>query len=377
MKTKQARPQATSRMESIDRRTLLFGLGSFALNACLAGCGAGGSGSGSTASAAADGKSAGTQASGTTSTAAAGSSAASTTAQSSSQGSTTSSKTPASTPASAAASTPVSNAFKFGVFSGGYDPSAAEVYDNWLGRQAVYNVDFLTSDNTGWDLGQWAPLLKLEPQHNMLLSVPMTDMAGNVLGANDTVYQTMAALVKAKYPSAIIRIGWEMNGGWYPWSAFGQEALYRASFNHVAAIFKAESSKFMVEWCPNNGAVSNMDCALAYPGDTYVDCIGMDTYMDYRYGVATSAARWDYIVNNSRGLEWQVSFAKAHGKLLSFPEWGVNSDDPLFVQNMYNWMTANKYDHASYWDSNAAFQGKLSDNQYPHAAAEFKKLFGA
>jgi beta-mannanase len=142
-------------------------------------------------------------------------------------------------------------------------------------------------------------------------------------------------------------------------------------------MFRAKSASFMLEWCPNNGVSSNMDCLQAYPGDQYVDCIGMDTYMDYRYGSGTSASRWAYLVNNTRGLQWQVSFASQHQKKLSIPEWGVNLDDPLFIENMHAWLVLNNYHHASYWDSNANFQGQLSQNQYPNAAAAFKSLFGA
>jgi hypothetical protein len=120
-----------------------------------------------------------------------------------------------------------------------------------------------------------------------------------------------------------------------------------------------------------------MDCLEAYPADHSVDCIGMDTYMDDRYGTGTSASRWAYLVGNTRGLQWQVSFASQHNITLSMPEWGVNLDDLLFIENMHAWLVDHSYHHVSYWDSNADFKSQLSQNQYPNAAAAFKSLFGA
>ena len=264
-----------------------------------------------------------------------------------------------------------------GVFSGGFDPTTAEAYDKWLGKSTAYNVDFITNSNYSWDVAQWAPLRTAQPASNLLLSVSIDDMAGTIEGSYDSIYKSMANAIATSYPNAIIRIGWEMNGSWYAWSAANKVSTYIEAYNHIASFFRTRSSGFMLEWCPNNGVSASMDCAQAYPGDAYVDCIGMDTYMDYRYGTQTSAARWGYLVSNTRGLQWQVSFAEQHGKKLSMPEWGVNADDPLFIENMHTWLVTNNYHHASYWDSNSNFKGQLSLGQYPNAAAAFKSLFGS
>jgi hypothetical protein len=66
---------------------------------------------------------------------------------------------------------------------------------------------------------------------------------------------------------------------------------------------------------------------------------------------------------------------------MSLPEWGVNHDDPYFIEHMYVHFMGQggnpaPYSFASYWDSNSSFQGKLSAlapaaSQYPNAAAAF------
>jgi beta-mannanase len=348
------------------RRSIMLALGSAVATQLLSACGAAGSSSNNQEAAAS---------SPTASAAVASKGSPAASATSATTTVTPTVTTTAGSASSAAAHTP--SKLIVGAFSGGYDSASAEAYDKWLGINTAYNVDFLTGSNTSWDISQWAALKTLQPAHNMLFSIPCNDMSGTIAGDYDAIYQSMAASVAATYPSAIIRIAWEMNGGWYNWSAANRVSTYTQAYNHVAAIFRAKSASFMLEWCPNNGVSSNMDCLAAYPGDQYVDCIGMDTYLDYRYGTGTSASRWSYLVGNTRGLQWQVSFAGQHGKKLSIPEWGVNLDDPLFIENMHAWLVSNGYHHASYWDSNSNFQGQLSENQYPNAAAAFKSLFGA
>jgi len=62
---------------------------------------------------------------------------------------------------------------------------------------------------------------------------------------------------------------------------------------------------------------------------------------------------------------------------MSFPEWGVNWDNPYFIEQMHDWITTHNFAYASYWDSNSAFKGQLSNDQYPQASAKYKELFSA
>jgi hypothetical protein len=194
----------------------------------------------------------------------------------------------------------------------------------------------------------------------------------------------MAKTIAAEYPRAIIRIGWEMNGDWYPWSIHSHPAvLYATAFQTVAEIFKSVSSLFVINWCP---AIGQMDPTACYPGDAHVDVIGCDVYMDYRYvnaakGAVELFAEMKAGYTSLPGLTWYENFAHAHGKLMSLPEWGVNHDDPYFIEHMYVHFMGQggnpaPYSFASYWDSNSSFQGKLSAlapaaSQYPNAAAAF------
>ena len=168
------------------------------------------------------------------------------------------------------------------------------------------------------------------PDRNMLFSVPLSTKQDKSLahvadGQYDTTFAVVAKSIAKSYPNAIIRIGWEFNADWYSWNAKGRATDYINAFRHVAAIFKAASPNFVIDWCPVHGFSANMAAEAAYPGDDAVDVIGMDFYNDYRWGNYKDdpAKRWEWYRTFSHGLEWQAQFASIHHKRMSMPEWGV------------------------------------------------------
>lgn len=126
-------------------------------------------------------------------------------------------------------------------------------------------------------------------------------------GAQDDYVRQYARDVKAWGQPLMIRLAHEMNGSWYPWgTAFPKSADaakadatkdarnngntpedYVAMWRHVWEIFHAEKADnaFWV-WSPNllfiNAANSSQqardDYRALYPGDKYVDWIGLDGY---------------------------------------------------------------------------------------------------
>jgi hypothetical protein len=75
-----------------------------------------------------------------------------------------------------------------------------------------------------------------------------------------------------------------------------------------------------------------------YPGDDAVDIIGMDTY-DQPPGTT-----FDEQTDTPYGLRDHVEFAKAHGKPISYPEWGLfrNGDNPEYMRRMLAWIDEHK-----------------------------------
>lgn len=95
---------------------------------------------------------------------------------------------------------------------------------------------------------------------------------------------------------------------------------------------------------------------------------------------------WNWLLNQPYGLKWQRDFALAHGKSISFPEWGTGTrpdghgggDDPYFLSHMADWIAANPVAYHIYWDYPAPdYNGRLSDGSQPAAGAVFLQKFGA
>lgn len=174
-----------------------------------------------------------------------------------------------------------------------------------------------------------------------------------------------------------VRLGWEMNGdGWFPWSAKAHEKAYVGAFQQFVDTFRTVSDKFVFEWTPNIGDMG-IDPAAVYPGDAYVDVIGLDFYYNTKWDPKDPVAAFNYFVNRPYGLQWQQDFADAHGKPTAIGEWGVNSDGAgAFIEMAAQWFKDHGVTYQNYWNSNADFEGRLSEGQYPDAGAVFHAIFG-
>lgn len=264
------------------------------------------------------------------------------------------------------------------------------VYKAWLGSPAMHVTENFNQNSwpelasgAGWSIECYAAVRN---SINMTFSIPMlpadgvSTLAKGAAGEYDHYFRDIAnQLVKYGFQTTIVRLGWEFNGSWQPWFA-SNPTDYISYFRRIVDLMKAvPGARFQFEWCPNIGPV-NMPADQAYPGDQYVDIIGMDIYdAHYGEGDATPPDRWAFYVSEPFGLQWHVDFAKAHMKPLSFPEWGCcgnnAGDDPYFIDQMALWQTTHSYLYSVYWDSNAAYRGQLSNNQYPYASARYKAHF--
>jgi hypothetical protein len=227
---------------------------------------------------------------------------------------------------------------------------------------------------------------------------------GNLSGSTLTSLQSTAtsiaqALVSANLGNAIIRLGWEFNGSWYPWAAQGNPGAYANAFQvWVTQMRAVAGADFQFEWCSIQAQGWNI--ASAYPGDSYVDYIGSDPYdEDYTYTPnntpTQSALTWSNILGTSGSpaytydsLDALVAFSAAHDKQVSLPEWGCwfrtdghgLGDDPGYIQDIYNFVTnpADRVGYFNYFSDDEAGDGNhsLSDGSFPNALGRFELLFG-
>jgi hypothetical protein len=156
------------------------------------------------------------------------------------------------------------------------------------------------------------PVVTWEPFYARRPKAATYPLARIAAGRYDAYLRRAAAQAKAVGAPFVIRLGHEMNGFWYPW---GQEralhpqsvadpantpAAYVAAFRHVVDVFRAEGATDVVwMWSPNvTDANPSVTLASLYPGDAYVDVIGLSGYLekpgdtfDKRYRVTLTELR--------------------------------------------------------------------------------------
>jgi hypothetical protein len=129
------------------------------------------------------------------------------------------------------------------------------------------------------------PMLTWEPfnfRHPDTNPYPLRDIAA---GNFDDYLRAQAARLAAVDGPVAVRFAHEMNGGWYPWGRGrngNTDADYVAAYRHVHDVLiggGADDTVFL--WSPN---VIDFDPAqdlgTLYPGDGYVDWVGLSAYMD-------------------------------------------------------------------------------------------------
>ncbi|WP_336491538.1 carbohydrate-binding domain-containing protein [Methylobacterium nigriterrae] len=200
-------------------------------------------------------------------------------------------------------------------------------------------------------------------------------------GSYNEHYLKAAQAIAATTPGTepiYIRTGWEMNGTWFPWSAQGHEQAFVGAFQQFVDTFRSVSDRFKFEWTPNVGNDWFVHPADAYPGDAYVDVIGMDFYWNTQWEGTDPVGAWNSLVTRSSGLQWQQDFAAAHGKPTAISEWGTSSSDAgPFFQKAGQWFTQHNMLYQSYWDyTDGSYAGKLDSGQFPEAGAVFQQTFG-
>jgi hypothetical protein len=256
------------------------------------------------------------------------------------------------------------------------------VVSNYLGRQTWTDI----SHPTG--VAAWAGL-----GYHLVWSVPMLPASGATIkigatGAYNSYFTSLAqTLVANQQGNADLRLGWEMNGGWYPWAGFNDPSSYVGYWRQIVTAMRAvPGAAFTFNWSPSNLAAHLPD--PDYPGDGYVDTIGESTYDQvYDQVLPTPRSRWNEIYNGTRGLAWLSTFSKTHGKPIGIAEWGLadrcdghgGGDDTAYIQNMYNYFASNNMAYEAYYnyDPSTCERHALADGKFPKSAALYQKLWSS
>ena len=287
-------------------------------------------------------------------------------------------------------------AAELGVYQGaGYDGvKRLDTFTEWLGGKPDRAIDFFAQNtwesmvsSAAWSATCWKKTgLPMTFSVPMLTQSPGATLAKGAAGEYDQHYRTIARyLVNNGHAAAVIRLGWEFNADWYPWRAAADPASWVAYWKRIVdAMREVPGQRFRFEWCPILG-IQAIRADKLYPGDDYVDLIGLDTYNDSWTPGVTPEQRWKTLMDQPYGLKWHRDFAAQHGKPATFPEWGTGlrptgqggGDDPYFIRQMAKWIAAGDVAYHVYWDYPAAdYNARLSDGHQPRAAAAFLERYG-
>lgn len=114
------------------------------------------------------------------------------------------------------------------------------------------------------------------------MNLVSVDTAGHSLteiknGGYDAQIKAFAERVEQFNDVVWFRVWWEMNGSWYAW---GRNPDYVAAWQRYVGLVRGIAPNARFVWCPNViwDAASLEWMQRSYPGDGYVDLVGIDGY---------------------------------------------------------------------------------------------------
>jgi hypothetical protein len=248
----------------------------------------------------------------------------------------------------------------------------------------------------------WTTWLAASPSHQVVLgqqlipnslctsvcSDPLTWESACASGAYDSYAAQLGEnLVAEGAANTVIRLGKEFNGSWEnDWigSTTEEQQDWAQCFdNEVSAMRAVPGAHFLFDWNPAacDGGYSLAD---AYPGNAYVDIIGIDDYdldcTDLKTVAGVSPEGWNLFENagGSGSAASIIAFAESQNKPISFPEWGEDSgygDDPTFINDMSSVIKSDSTAYESYFDCNCDSITPLGSS-IPASTSAYTAAFG-
>jgi hypothetical protein len=248
------------------------------------------------------------------------------------------------------------------------------VFVDWLPRSSVHG-EWGTAQSQArsadvlevhWSATEWRPDGGIERLSSGAVAA----------GAGDAHLLRGARVLRGVGKPVLLRWAAEMNGYWHTYSAFDQDGsrrdaarstvAYKRAFKRVRIIFRGPTRSAVNRnlkraglrslrapsggrvgapnvafvWAPNissNPKNSQNEPSDYYPGDAYVDWVGVDVYDD---------GSWDL----TRPV-LDRHYSRHPKKPFIISEWGVvsDSDNPEFINDMFAWMRAHPRVGASQW----------------------------
>jgi hypothetical protein len=191
------------------------------------------------------------------------------------------------------------------------------------------------------------------------------------------------SLVGVGLQNSVIRLGPEMNGIWEAdfvgTTSFEQHLWGECFASEVTGLRAATGEHFLIDWNPN-ACVENIPLGNFYPGNAYVDIVGLDLF-DVSCVLPRTRRTFAELADETAGLASFESFATARGKPMSLPEWGLEAypsgDDPGYIDGIGATFRRRDFAFESYFDVNLKIRPYLGlGPNSPRALKAFQKWFG-
>ena len=167
------------------------------------------------------------------------------------------------------------------------------------------------------------------------LQIHMQPVGGLQVVQDGEYIRTWARAAKASDIPIFLRFAGEMNGSWTAWDS--NPTLYIEKFRLVHDIMAAEAPNVAMVWAPNDFPLDNY--AEFYPGDAYVDWVGVSCYMMLTFSADTreSVINADLIYKLSKIVaqygdrkpimivEGASGYTSASETGVDFTDWAVNN----------------------------------------------------
>jgi Glycosyl hydrolase family 26 len=216
------------------------------------------------------------------------------------------------------------------------------------------------------------------------------DLGACAQGAYDLHWNDFGTtLVQAGRAGAIVRLAWQFNGNGVEWRD-SDKVAWKACFQRVVAAIRATAPAARINWSMSTlGPLhSNGSAFDVYPGDAFVDVIGVDAY-DMTPASPDEAA-WSKFCDGPEGLCQIATFARQNHKQLGIGQWAVvtcgaytdrGGDNPFFIQKMHDLFVANQDILAfeNYYNDhipNEFCTSLDSPVEAPLASARYRELWG-
>lgn len=300
---------------------------------------------------------------------------------------------------------PRPGAADLGVFRGSGDPAPVDEFEQWLGCDVEYVIEFTHRATweeiatPGYMTQQWDG----DPRRLVVALAMLPDeedgtMAAGARGEYDEYFESFGReLVEGGRGDSLIRPGWEFNADWSPYYTEDPQEFQEFWRRIVAALRSVDGQDFEFMWNPT---VGGDDALPYYPGDDWVDIVGIDVYdatgsvgtypypancdEDCRQERRTRA--WEsHLYGSDSGLRHYATFARFRDKPVMLPEWGLwnrldgtaGGDNPYFIRQMYDFIMDpdNNVTMHAYFEYNDEDGEHRLMTDFPESAAVFRELF--